>query len=768
MHKITKTYTRLSRLMLATAFTLTSLTAAAQTDNMEAYTRDSTMNALDYTLQRPLPSRQFEKKRFGDRLFLSIEGGADWIRASNSYVGADPGSPGFRGAISVGDWITPVHGWRLSVGGGRHLGADDQKPYFGSLSLDYMMNLSALLRGENPSRRFEMIGLIGLEGEALHRSGHKMWASGGLRFGLQPRVYLNNSTYLYIEPRIGIFTDGLDNIHSWHNYDWNASLMVGLGYRLNGGRGSRSVDNSLWIDDCFRDNMFIGFSGGVNFLGSWDKNIRHNLAANGSVFIGKWFTPSSGLRLQASGLQIKEAGYPNRRGLMADIDYLWNINSTMNGYDPDRAIEANILFGFSAAYTTESGTKIFPGFHFGAQGIWNVSPSVGLFIEPSIRGFQRSFTYGQNKRFSLLSSVSLGLVYRFRGSEIYRSYRNTFDYNDFLSSRRYFLEAGAGLFKRFSDWYPNFKVRGAFGKWFTPESAWRVSGEYAQLTGHQDGPYRSVMLGGDYILNLSTLASGFDDERPFDLDIFAGPRIGIAHYNGGKNSMIFGAQAGLRGRFRVSDGVDIFIEPSLGLTRIPDYANHKFSSEGTLMAGVIYNFGRRSSSERAQSSPSDNTSNFLNFSIGPNLFSETVYYNRDRRFTWSMDISGGHWFNEVSGIQGGLAYDMIPRHSEPGLYVGYIHADYMLNLTGLFTGSRSGRVSFALFGGPGIGWSNLSRYVSPVAHAGIEARIRLSPKLDFTLRPAISVWMPRLEPGAKNNHNFAGTGTLPVGISYRF
>ena len=67
MHKITKTYTRLSRLMLATAFTLTSLTAAAQTDNMEAYTRDSTMNALDYTLQRPLPSRQFEKKRFGDR-----------------------------------------------------------------------------------------------------------------------------------------------------------------------------------------------------------------------------------------------------------------------------------------------------------------------------------------------------------------------------------------------------------------------------------------------------------------------------------------------------------------------------------------------------------------------------------------------------------------------------------------------------------------------------------------------------------------------------
>lgn len=59
-----------------------------------------------------------------------------------------------------------------------------------------------------------------------------------------------------------------------------------------------------------------------------------------------------------------------------------------------------------------------------------------------------------------------------------------------------------------------------------------------------------------------------------------------------------------------------------------------------------------------------------------------------------MDLTAGHWFNEVSGIQGGLAYEMIPRKSEPGLYVGFVHADYMLNLTGLFTGSRSGRFSF--------------------------------------------------------------------------
>lgn len=104
------------------------------------------------------------------------------------------------------------------------------------------------------------------------------------------------------------------------------------------------------------------------------------------------------------------------------------------------------------------------------QGVWNVSPSVGLFIEPSIRGFQRSFTYGRDNRVSLLSSVSLGLVYRFRGSDAYRSYRNTFDYNDFLKSRRYFLEAGAGLFMRFSDWYPNFKVRGAFGNGSHPKA----------------------------------------------------------------------------------------------------------------------------------------------------------------------------------------------------------------------------------------------------------------------------------------------------------
>ncbi|MEZ3562852.1 MAG: hypothetical protein K1V72_00815, partial [Duncaniella sp.] len=124
---------------------------------------DSTMNALDYVLQRPAPAEKFPQKRFGDRLFISAEAGPDWMRTNANLTGASLSDAGYRMGLTIGDWITPVHGWRLGISGGRHHGVKDTRPFFAGLSLDYMMNLSALLRKDNPSRRFELIGIMGLE-----------------------------------------------------------------------------------------------------------------------------------------------------------------------------------------------------------------------------------------------------------------------------------------------------------------------------------------------------------------------------------------------------------------------------------------------------------------------------------------------------------------------------------------------------------------------------------------------------------------------------
>ena len=89
------------------------------------------MNALDYVLQRPLGNSSFENKRFGDHFFLSAGGAV-------SVYGQRPGSgfrPGAHGELSFGDWVTPVHGWRVSLAAGSHSKRAGQPwKLFGSVS----------------------------------------------------------------------------------------------------------------------------------------------------------------------------------------------------------------------------------------------------------------------------------------------------------------------------------------------------------------------------------------------------------------------------------------------------------------------------------------------------------------------------------------------------------------------------------------------------------------------------------------------------------
>lgn len=68
---------------------------------------------------------------------------------------------------------------------------------------------------------------------------------------------------------------------------------------------------------------------------------------------------------------------------------MWNLNSAFVGYNPDSKIETNVVLGASAVYLSGEGKKFFPGLHAGLQGIWKVSPSVGLYLEPNVRVFDK-------------------------------------------------------------------------------------------------------------------------------------------------------------------------------------------------------------------------------------------------------------------------------------------------------------------------------------------------------------------------------------------
>ena len=207
---------------------LCAWSASAQTQ--EAANNDTTQfNGLNYMLQRPAKNERFARKKFGDHLFFTGEAGVTAVRSAGSLF-ATPGI-GLRGGLAVGDWFTPVHGVRLGLNAGVHNGLGGVNPYFAGLSADYLMNLSALLHKDNPVRMFELIGVAGGEYQLLYRRGN--WThGGGFRLGMQTRFNFSPLTFFYLEPRVGIYTDGIDGISTWMRYDWEASLMAGLGYRL--------------------------------------------------------------------------------------------------------------------------------------------------------------------------------------------------------------------------------------------------------------------------------------------------------------------------------------------------------------------------------------------------------------------------------------------------------------------------------------------------------------------------------------------------------
>lgn len=87
----------------------------------------------------------------------------------------------------------------------------------------------------------------------------------------------------------------------------------------------------------FGDNWFIGAGGGVNFF--IEDGFGAKVAPSLDVNLGKWFTPSIGMRVGYQGLNsrvsdgdiIQKFGYMYIHG-----DFLWNISNALSGYKETR------------------------------------------------------------------------------------------------------------------------------------------------------------------------------------------------------------------------------------------------------------------------------------------------------------------------------------------------------------------------------------------------------------------------------------------------
>lgn len=718
-------------------------------------------NALDHRLQRPLPNEYFPGNKIFDHLFITVDGAPTFThRSDGNFIGKP--DLGARGGISVGDWFTPVHGLKLGVSFGQRKEHLADKHQFVGVSLDYMMNLSALALKYNPRRTVEFIGVAGLEYQRRFRTSPHANVFGA-HIGLQTRFNVSRYTFLYIEPRLGLYSDGVNTRTSWQRYDWEASVFVGLGYQLSpfGGRYGSKNDSRYSID-----NTFYGIMGGANMLFDNLYPRKDCLGGGGSLYFGKWASTISGWRFMATAgaFGLKDNGHP--KYAIAEVDYLFNINSASKGFNPDSRFNLNVILGPALGFTSRRQSKVHLGATLGLQGVVNLTDNLQLVVEPKANIFNRHFASTAHG-LDALASLSIGFQYRLGH---YKDDNSEYDFSDglkdFLESNKLFMTFSAGLLSRNNSWGKNGGASIGFGRWFSPASAWRLTlnGDYF----HKIPRYGDVTLNADYMLSLATLFGGYNPDRVFDLIASAGVHGGAAHYNGG-NHAVYGLQAGLQARFNVSDEVDLFVEPQMKTTRAKGYVN-SLDKSWRVMLGFNYKFGNHKKDRQTDGAddPIANP-NYVALYAGPGIFSHGAKSASYGKVCGGFDVVYGRKLTHVSSVQAGLAYDFGSHKYHPAVTIGTFHADYLLDITQLADCDPDRKFHISALVGAGFGWSNhADSSVGLAAQAGIQFKWKVSPTLDIIAEPRATLWQPRVCLFNGITEHFIAAPKLMLGAAYKF
>ncbi len=206
----------------------------------------------------------------------------------------------------------------------------------------------------------------------------------------------------------------------------------------------------------FFDNVFIGAAGGVNFYqGEHDHDVKFTkrLAPSVQGYIGKWVTPSVGLRLGYYGIKAHGVSYDLLVNPMIDKavdakyagayqtsfnqnyvrgDIMWNISNAIGGYKADRFwdiapyIGAGVMWNKSENKHPVTGkysrdTEL--GVTVGIYNMFRIAKSLDITLDINQSYVnQRYDTEVAGSRKEFIASAALGLAYQFKNREFSRAH----------------------------------------------------------------------------------------------------------------------------------------------------------------------------------------------------------------------------------------------------------------------------------------------------------------------------------------------------------
>ena len=704
-------------------------------------------SALDNMLQRPPVAKHFKAKHFGDRLF--VEGGVGATTVIDNSA-SHASTPGIEGGIAIGDWVTPLHGWRVGLRGGTWK-YNNKESKTATVSLDYMLNLTALskptLADPNYSKApaFEVYGTAGVDMALSHYEDNTN-TDAGAHLGLRGQLRLSKYTYFYVEPRLGVYGDGMLYDDTWRGYRFGADMMAGFGYRLSPDYERRHEEG----DGHFLNNTFFALSAGPGALlnadlGSWKD--RPGVVAK--LSFGKWFTPSIAARLSGAALTYKQGvGQRRIKGAQASAGILWNLHSTFGGYNPDRKFWLNLVGDANLALTSAGNGKHFvPGFGGGAQANFNIAKGVDIFIEPRVDLYKDEFTepYTSVKSFDLTGSVMAGFAFR-QGNDTRSQVSRNENFENITPYDNIFIEASIGGFipvTTSSIYRPQDYVRPAaevgIGKWFTATDGLRLRVQAFQIDNGSQR-YKAAGAGVDYLWNLTNAFHGYVPERKFAIIASAGLE---GYVRSGRTKPTIGAAAGLKGLWNINKMWGLYLEPRAGIYHnelVPNSqaASYNFDLAAQLMAGLQIYLGGYDPKENRALFEENGKRSFFTLMGGLAVPANTVRTQQTYGAIGSLGY--GQWYSPLAGWRvsaEGFAHKLRNAWYARAGFAG----DWLVDLSAMSFGYDEDRtVTLRALAGLRMGmdyYSGKARFASDV-HGGAQLAFRVARNFEIFGEPQIS------------------------------
>ncbi len=697
-------------------------------------------------LQRPKVDKRFESKKFLDRLFLEAGVGVNTVPTNTQKVG----KPGANFEIAIGDWLTPIHGWRIGLQAGQYKYGENNNTAF-SVAADYLMNITALSvptfkdSTYSQPKSFEVYGVAGIDyyASAKETSNKTAW---GMHIGLRGQKNFSNATYAYLEGRASLFSDELVDIDSWRKYRLGTTLMAGLGYRLTPGASTTQYTQS----GHFLDDTFISVAAGPSFFLKGDPALwKDYLGIRTSAYIGKWFNATSGIRLGAHATALNQPNHPALRAISVSAGYMWNMHNAFIGYRPERVFWLTAVGDVSLnASSSKSGKDLTPGIGAGLQANFRLTKGLDFFVEPRIDIFTEKYATFTNSLsdYDITPSLMAGLTVR-KG-------RNTKEQlklnNDFQNSHIFdnlFIEGGLGLGKTvtthnvknpFSNLRPQSHI--GVGKWFSATSGVRLRADAAQYQVAGKRP-KAVTAGVDYLWHISNAFNGYNPERRFELIGSLGLNTSL---RSGDKQLFLGGNVGVKGLWNINDAYGLFIEPHLRLYSdryIPNSTTSLLNMDLIAAANIGLQIKLSDYHQHSTNEDFGTNENKTFISAAGGVYTSASGIKDNRAYGAAGRLSYGRWFSPVSAWRLSLNGYGNPRmgHRYAQLSVG---GDYISDISTLASGYNAERrlILRTLLGynlGVDYKAGGKTRFYSDI-HLGGQLAVRISPATELFLEPQLS------------------------------